>query len=213
MRNNEKSKGKEVIFMNPIITSIISILGVGAVSAVFLSLLKYIFLPQYRLELSRKKHSDDATAVLKYYNETYKTNQITPKSKFELQKATNAAFGTNRFNYELIFILFDRNERDVEGVAKELQKRWILIKFDYVSKKIKSRITVKTANWLAIVFVVIYAIAATMILVMAAGYYWILLKDFNQNYVMFILFIIILICAYSFYVLGSFKSLERLIDV
>ena len=68
--------------MNPIISSIISILGVGAVSAVFLSVLKYVFLPQYRLELNRKKHNDDATAVLKYYNETYKTNQTTSKSKF-----------------------------------------------------------------------------------------------------------------------------------
>lgn len=198
--------------MNPIVTSIISILGVSAVSAVFLSLLKYLFLPQYRLELNRKKHSDDATAVLKYYKKTYKTHQTTPKSKFELQKATNAAFGTNRFNYELIFMLFDRDERDVEGVAKELQKRWILIKFDYVNKKIKSRITIKHANWLAAGFIFIYCSIATMILVMAAGYYWIPLKDFNQNYLMFIFLIIILICAYSFYVLGSFKSLERLID-
>jgi hypothetical protein len=198
--------------VNPIISTIISILGVSAVSAVFLSLLKYVFLPQYRLELNRKKHSDDATAVLKYYNETYKINQTTPKSKFELQKATNAAFGTTRFNYELLFMLFDRNERDVEGVAKELQKRWILIKFDYVNKKIKSRLTIKQANWLAFSFFIIYAIVAIIILVMAAGYYWIPLKDFNQNNLMLFFLVIILICAYSFYVLGSFKSLERLID-
>lgn len=198
--------------MNPIISSIISILGVGAVSAVFISLLKYIFLPQYRLELNRKKHSDDATAVLKYYDETYKANQSSPKSKFELQKATNAAFGTTRFNYELIFMLFDRDERDVEGVAKELQKRWILIKFDYVNKIIKSRLSIKHANWLAVFFGVIYVSVAIIILVMAAGYYWILLKDYNQNVIMVVSVFIILICAYSFYVLGSFKSLEKLID-
>ncbi|MFW1926540.1 hypothetical protein [Acinetobacter ursingii] len=109
-------------------------------------------------------------------------------------------------------MLFDRNERDVEGVAKELQKRWILIKFDYVNKKIKSRLTIKQANWLAFSFFIIYAIVAIIILVMAAGYYWIPLKDFNQNNLMLFFMVIILICAYSFYVLGSFKSLERLID-
>lgn len=198
--------------MNPIISTIISILSVGAVSAVFLSLLKYIFLPQYRLELNRKKHSDDATAVLKYYNETYKANPTNPKSKFELQKATNAAFGTTRFNYELIFMLFDRDERDVEGIAKDIQKRWILIKLDYTQKKINSRLTVNQVNNLAIGFAIIYAVISIMILVMAAGYYWIPLKNFNENTIMLIFLPIIFICAYAFYTLGSLKSLERLID-
>lgn len=198
--------------MNPIISTIISILGVSAVSAVFLSLLKYIFLPQYRLELNRKKHSDDATAVLKYYNETYKINQTTPKSKFELQKATNAAFGTTRFNYELLFMLFDRDERDVESVAKEIQKRWILIKLDYVQKKITARLTVNQVNYLAIGFFILYLVIAIMILVMAAGYYWIFLERFNESAVMLVLLLIIFICAYAFYVLSSIKSLERLID-
>lgn len=198
--------------MNPIISTIISILGVSAVSAVFLSLLKYIFLPQYRMELNRKKHTDDATVVLKYYKETYKANQTDPKSKFELQKATNAAFGTTRFNYELIFMLFDRNERDVESIAKEIQKRWILIKLDFVQKKINARLSVKLANRLAIGFAIIYAVISIMILVMAAGYYWIPLKNFNQNTIMFIFLLIIFTCAYAFYALGSLKSLERLID-
>lgn len=198
--------------MNPIISTIISILGVSAVSVVFLSLLKYIFLPQYRLELNRKKHSDDATAVLKYYNETYQINQTTPKSKFELQKATNAAFGTTRFNYELLFMLFDRDERDVESVAKEIQKRWILIKLDYVQKKITARLTVNQVNYLAIGFFILYLVIAIMILVMAAGYYWIFLERFNESAVMLVLLLIIFICAYAFYVLSSIKSLERLID-
>lgn len=198
--------------MNTIISTIISILSVSAVSAVFLSLLKYIFLPQYRLELNRKKHSDNATAVLKYYTETYKANRTNPKSKFELQKATNAAFGTTRFNYELIFMLFDRDERDVESIAKEIQKRWILIKLDYAQKKINARLTVKQANWLAFGFATLYAVISIMILVIAAGYYWIPLKNFNQNTIMLISLLIVFICAYAFYALGSFKSLERLID-
>ncbi|NUF13936.1 hypothetical protein, partial [Acinetobacter oleivorans] len=179
-----------------------SILSVSAVSAVFLSLLKYIFLPQYRLELNRKKHSDDETAVLKYYTETYKANRTNPKSKFELQKATNAAFGTTRFNYELIFMLFDRDERDVESIAKEIQKRWILIKLDYAQKKINARLTVKQANWLAFGFATLYAVISIMILVMAAGYYWIPLKNFNQNTIMLISLLIVFICAYAFYALG-----------
>lgn len=198
--------------MNPIISTIISILGVSAVSAVFLSLLKYIFLPQYRLELNRKKHSDDATAVLKYYNETYKINQTTPKSKFELQKATNAAFGTTRFNYELLFMLFDRDERDVESVAKEIQKRWILIKLDYVQKKIECRIPIDKVNLISFILFVVYIIISIIILVMAAGYEWFFFKNFNQSNVMLLLLIAILICGYFFYVLGNLKALERLIE-
>ena len=122
------------------------------------------------------------------------------------------AFGTTRYNYELIFMLFDRDERDVEGVAKEIQKRWILIKLDYVQKKITARLTVNQVNIFAIIFFILYVIVAIMMLAIVAGYYWIPLKEVNESIVMLILFLIIFICAYAFLVLGSVKSLERLID-
>ncbi|KRJ56126.1 hypothetical protein SAMN02799632_00840 [Acinetobacter pittii] len=198
--------------MNTIISNIIALLGVGVISGVFLSLLKYVFFPQYRLELNRKKYSDDATIVLKYYNEIYKTNRTMPKSKFELQKATNAAFGTTRFNYELLFMLFDRDERDVEGVAKELQKRWILIKIDTTNKKIKSRLTVLQGNILGIIFSIIYFIFSIIVLVIMAGYYWLPLKNFHESHILIFSFLVIFICAYAFIVLGSIQSLERLVD-
>lgn len=133
-------------------------------------------------------------------------------SKFELQKSTNAAFGTRNFNYELIFMLFDRDERDVELKAKEIQKRWFLIKVDYVQKKITARLTVNQINYLAIGFFILYVIVAIMMLVIVAGYYWIPLKGVNESVVMLILFLIIFICAYAFLVLGSVKSLETLMD-
>ncbi|MEB3755101.1 hypothetical protein [Acinetobacter sp. MD2(2019)] len=198
--------------MDSIITIITSILGIGAISGALISLIKYVFLSQYRLELNRKKHSDDAAILLEYYKEIYKSNRKTPKSKFELQKATNAAFGTTRFNYELIFMLFDRDERDVERVVKELQKRWILIKIDSANKKITSLLTARQVNILTIIFMIVYFIMSTIVIGIVAGYYWIPLKSFNENYIVLFSYFVIFICGYAFIVLGSMQSLERLID-
>lgn len=198
--------------MNPLWSTVISILSISAVSALLLGVLKYIFLPHYRVEINRKKHSDDATAVLKYYKEVYKENQTTPKSKFELQKSTNAAFGTNKYNFELIFILLDRDERDVEIRAKEIQSRWLLIKVDYVNKKIKCRLSKRSINILAWINIALYFFASWIILTISMGYEWWGLKNFNESHVVLTLFGVIFLLAYCLNILGILKTLERLID-
>ena len=200
------------VLMNPIWSAVISILSISAISAMLLSVLKYIFLPHYRLEINRKKHKDDAAAVLKYYENVYKQNKESPKSKFELQKSTNAAFGTSQFNYELIFMLFDRDERDVEIRAKQIQSRWLLITVDYVNQKIKCCLSKKWINRLAVFSILLYFGLASIVLSMSIGYEWYGLRNFKEIYVILTLFLLILTVAYFLYVLGTLKSLERLID-
>lgn len=198
--------------MSPIWSTVISILSISAISAMLFSVLKYIFLPHYRLEINRKKHNDDATAVLTYYENVYKKNKESPKSKFELQKSTNAAFGTSQFNYELIFMLFDRDERDVEIRAKQIQSRWLLITVDYVNQKIKCCLSKKWINRLAVFSILLYFGLASIVLSMSIGYEWYGLRNFKEIYVILTLFLLILTVAYFLYVLGTLKSLERLID-
>lgn len=200
--------------MSPIFSTIISIISIGAITGVLINTLKFIVLPHYRLEINRKKHTDDATAFLNYYENVYKNSQKEgeKKSKFEFQKLTNAAFGTKKFNYELIFLLFDRDVRDVEIIAKEIQKRWILVKIDYDNNKIRSRIKKDLIVNIMFFLGILYFSIAGVILVMAAGYEWIFFKGHNESIILLICFMLILIIAYFIYVFGSIKGMDKIID-
>ncbi|KAA8734899.1 hypothetical protein F4V57_03835 [Acinetobacter qingfengensis] len=200
------------INFSSILTPILSFLSIAGVIVVFINIFKFLFLPSYRLELNRKKYQTDATTLVDYYENVYLKNQIDPKPKFILQKETNAAFGTRNFPYELIFMLFDRDVRDVELQVKAIQKRWFTIKVDYDRNKIECLFTEKMINKLAIIASGFYLILSILIIGMAAGYIWIFFKSFNQNWVMTILFLLILLCAYLFNILGNLKGLKKLID-
>ncbi len=193
-------------------TFLLSLISIGAIATILINTLRYVFLPHYRLEINRKRHNDDAEAMLNYYGNVYKKNNLEKRSKFELQKLTNAAFGTKNFNFELIFLLFERDVRDVEFFAKEIQKRWLLIKVDYENNKIISRISTKIIPPLTVFLLILYFSFSAIILGISMGYEWFLLKSFNGSIVVTVSFISILLVAYLIYVLASIKAMKRLID-
>ncbi|ENX42580.1 hypothetical protein [Acinetobacter sp. NIPH 2100] len=194
--------------------TIISLLSITVISTSLIQVFKYMALPHYRLEINRKQHSDKANALSNYINDTYApykdSSNTTPKSV--IQRQTNAAFATTKFNFELIFLLLDRDVRDIELRAADIQSRWILLNVDYKSKKIKCLLK---KTWLPkIIFIVfiLYFVFSILIIGIVSGYEWYGLRGINESYLLITLFLLILIDAYIIYVMGIIKNLENLID-
>ncbi|GEM_PF-3717654 len=194
--------------------TIISILSITVISTSLIQVFKYIAMPHYRLEINRKQHSDKANALSNYINNTYKPHKDdlkgTPKSV--IQKQTNAAFATTKFNFELIFLLLNRDVRDIELRAKDIQSRWILLHVDYESKKIKCLLKKTWLPKIIGIAFMLYFVFSILIMGIVLGYEWYGLRGINESYLLITLFLLILIDAYIIYVIGIIKNLENLIN-
>lgn len=198
--------------MNQILSTVISILSIGALATVFIQSLKYVLSPNYRLQINRKKHTIDSEIYINYYQKVYKQNSTNPKSSFELQKLTNAAFGTKNFSYELIFMLLDKNVRDVEQYAKMIQNHWILIKLDYQNKKIECRLNKDIINHLIYFLFCLFFLFSTIIIVISLGYEWHFLRGYKESNIILTSWFLIFINTYFIYTLSTLKALDKIID-
>ncbi|XZW51878.1 hypothetical protein ACT4VW_06575 [Acinetobacter baumannii] len=189
-----------------------TILGIAPFSLLVISILKYIFLPHYRFQISQQKLNEKAESIINFYNTTYKSykngDQI---PQYELQMKTNIAFGKKYFYYKTIFLLFDRDIVFIEKKAKDLMGVSFMLNVDYQNNKITppTWLTKKSLTWFFIIPFAIYAILSTVLILSIT-----ISKNmfFNSGWfitlVLFLLFINLVIIMNA----GRLKSIKDLID-
>jgi len=192
--------------------TILTLLGIAPFSLLVINILKYIFIPHYRFQLSQQKLKEKAESIIDFRNivyKSYKNGDQIPQC--ELQMKTNAAFGTTFFSYKLIFLMFDRDVINIEQKAKDLMGVDFLLDINYQQNKITPPkwLKEKSLLWIFVSAMIIYTILSILLLLSIT-----VLKDtfVNTSWFMLILFILLFIDVLIILAAGRLKAVSDLID-
>lgn len=192
--------------------ALITILGIAPFSLLIINLLKYIFLPHYRFQISQQKLKEKTESVMIFYHNTYKSykngEQIPP---YELQMKTDIAFGKKNFYYKIIFLLFDRDVVYIENKAKDLIGVQFLLNIDYQQSKITPPqwLSKKSLIWIFIIAMIIYTIISILLVFSISHVGSMFIKSIWPMTTLFLLLVIDVLVIIT---VGRLKSIKDLID-
>lgn len=187
-------------------------LCIAPFSLLVINILKYIFLPHYRFQLSQKKLHEKADSIINFNNSVYKSYKDGKKiPQYELQMKTNAAFGTKIYPYKLIFLLFDRDVVDIEQKAKDLLGLYFLLDIDYERNKIlpPAWLHKNSLIWIFIFSMTIYTIISVLLILSIT----VLKETFvNTTWFMIFLFSLLFINVLVIMTVARLKAVSEIID-
>lgn len=94
--------------------------------AIVTPIIKYLFLPSYRIHLRRSSYIEKRDLLEKYYNETYLKKE--EKNKFILQADTNILLSDDKFAYQTIFHILDSQFQYFYRIINNLKYCTLFIK-------------------------------------------------------------------------------------
>lgn len=192
--------------------TLITFLGIAPFSLLIINLLKYIFLPHYRFQISQQKLKEKAESIMSFYNTTYKNYKNGEKiPQCELQMKTDIAFGTKNFYYKIIFLLFDRDVVYIENKAKDLIGVKFLLNINYQKNKITPPkwLIKKSLTRIFIIAMIVYTIISILLVISISHEESTSIK---LSWSMIILFILLFIDVLLIMTIGRLKAIKDIID-